>query len=380
MNILFLTYHPSMLSNWVVKLQPFLEDYNIYVLHIAKLHSVKVKPIKKIQLYDVSWNSYSRNKELLKQIKPELVVFLSFRSMWEHTFQRICKSLKFSQVYLEHGLYSKDTLSFKPNKLKTNFGNTIFRQIAFWYNEIGCIIHSEKIIDEIKLCRDVYFKGRFGACPFEHYFIYSQRSFDKYSQIYKMKIGVNTTLVGYPIFNDKSYKLLLNNSLCKNDGVLYVHQPLIKDGIAAISYEEEKKWLINIYECLKDRYSSFTILLHPRADLDAYIDRFKNTGINVIKSPNNYLQFAERSLIIGHYSTALLYGLYFNKPTVILDYPTTINDTSFAECFSYCKSIDELREVNLEVNYGAKKMYFVGDVNTFEHIAEKMKDYLRDKY
>lgn len=376
MNILFIIYHPSALSNWIVKLQPYLEKYKISVIHIGKLHGVNVESISGVELYDVSHNTFYDNDQLVASINPQLVVFMSFRSLWEFIFQRICVKQNRNHIYLEHGLFSKDTLHFRTNKLKKEIWSTLKRQIVYWINEFGCIKTSQHPANEIILFIDVYLRRKFNKSPFDHYFIFSERSFDNYSKLYEMEIGVNTTLIGYPIFSDEVQKKSSEKMIKDNGGILYVHQPLISDGLASISFDQEKKWLMKIREQLIDKYNKFTILLHPRADLDAYRERFNGTGIDVIKSPNNFLVFAEHSLVIGHYSTALLYSLYFKKPTVILDYPSTVNDKIFAECFNYYVSIEDMKNAKFKVKEGHKD-YMVGKNNTFEHISISLIEYLK---
>lgn len=377
--VVFLIYHPSMLSNWVLKLQPYMNDCEIVVLHIASLHNVVVQNPNGITLYDVGKNSYLENKRLIDKIAPVACIFLSFRSLWEFTFQRLCVSLNIPILYLEHGLFSHDTLVFRTNKMKEEIFPTLFRQMCFIRNEIGCILHSSNKPQELRLAWDVYKKGIFAKSPFEHYFLYSERSIDKLGKIYSLRNGENTTLIGYPIFNDEKQKMTIKSDASTNVGVLYVHQPLISDHIAQISYEEEKDWLIALKEKLS-KYNRFTILLHPRSNLKEYKERFDGTGIEIIQSPNNYKLFASSSLVVGHYSTALLYALYFNKPTIIIDYPSVGNERTFSECFQQFHSIEELNTSEFRATSDDTKSYFVGEVNTYEHIANTIISYLDENY
>lgn len=375
--IVFVTYHPSMLTNWIMKLKPYMNGCEIYVIHISKLHGFTQKEIPGISLYDVSYNSFKQNLLLLSSLQPDIVVFLSFRSLWEYTLKRICRLSNTRQVYLEHGLFSQDTLHFRTKKLKYEFVQMLKRQIYFWRNEIGCIIRADNICQEWIAFVDFYLKGIFRTTPFEHYFIYSQRSFDKYSSIFDLKKEDNTTFIGYPIFNDENQKRLsqVNDSETTRE-VLYVHQPLISDGYASITYEEEKEWLLRIKDVLKDKYDNLTILLHPRSNLNEYKARFEGTGIVVIQSPNNYQVFAQSALVIGHYSTALLYALYFEKPTAILNYPTVQMDDTFLECFDYYSKVEELADTDFKVRAGTRT-YFLGEINTYENIAKKIINYIQ---
>lgn len=117
-NITFVLYHPSELSNWVIKLLPYMRDCEISVLHIGHLHQIEVKSIEDAALYDISSLPYTELVSLVEKLQPCMMVFLSFRSLMELVLQRICISHGIRQVYLEHGLFSNDTLKFRKDKLK----------------------------------------------------------------------------------------------------------------------------------------------------------------------------------------------------------------------------------------------------------------------
>ncbi len=373
MNIVLLLYHPSALTNWVAKLVPYLKDYQVSVLHVAKLHKVVPTVVKGVELYDVSGYTYSQAEKLVRTLSPDVFIFLSFRSILELTYHRICTKLCIKKIYVEHGLFSGDTLRFRTNKLKKEFFVMFKRQACFLFTHLGWMFQSGNIFEEAKLFYNVYRRGNFYLVPYDHYYLFSKRSFDNYSKLFSMNESENVTYMGYPIFTEESQKAMAE--VKKGGGVLYVHQPLVFDGLAHISFGEEKQWLLDVACRLEPKYGKFTILLHPRGDLEAYTERFRGTNIEVVKAPNNFRLFADKDLIVGHYSTALLYGLYFGKPTLVLDYPTTHNDPLFAELFTYVENVDLLGTVAITLDE-SKKLYMVGEHNTFEYIANTLvKDY-----
>lgn len=376
MNIVFLLYHPSSFSNWINKLSPFFYGANIYVLHISKLHGVQPDVIDAYTAIDISYCSYKKLENILRNINPDVFVFLSFRSLLEYTINRLCVNLGIRKIYLEHGLFSVDTLNFRKNKSKKEIIKTIRRQAIYWLVQLGLVMHSKHPLLEIKLAICVYRNNEFEKASYDHYYVFSKRSFDCYKPIFNLN-EKDVTYIGYPIFNNDADKL---DTDMQGDekGILYVHQPLISDGIASISYEEEKRYLKMLADMLKDRYGDFTILLHPRADLYEYRERFNDVGIKIVQSPNNYKLFANKSLIIGHYSTALLYGLYFNKPTVVLDYPSTETASMFKDLFVYCNDVKKLSTMRIPVDT-LRKDYVVGKHNTFKYIAEILLNDINDE-
>lgn len=369
MNIFFLLYHPSAFTNWINKLTPFFNGIDIYVLHISKLHGVQPDIKRGYKAIDISYYSYRNLEKLFREISPDLFIFLSFRSLLEYTVNRLCVKLNIRKVYLEHGLFSTDTLRFRKNKFKKEAGRTIKRQSAYWYLQIGLIIHSKHPLSEIRLANSVYRKNNFREAPYDHYYLFSKRSYECYRKIFDLN-KKNTTYIGYPIFNNEAEKQCADVQKF-GKGVLYVHQPLISDGIAKISFNEEKAYLQAIAQNVKEKYGDFTILLHPRANIREYKELYKDTGIEIVQSPNNYRCFADKSLIIGHYSTALLYGLYFNKPTIVVDYPTVEISNMFKELFVYCEDVKSLAVLNVSGDK-KRKDYIVGEHNTFEYIAKSL--------
>lgn len=368
MRILFVTYNLALISNWIERLQPYMAECKFYCIHIGRLQNVKPKIVDGIEYYDISYCSYKNISHLLDEINPDKAIIFSFRSLYELFFQRLCVNKKIKQVYLEHGMFSQNTTHFKTSKLLQNFELTIKRQCYFLLICLELICNNENKIHELKILWNVYIRGKFNNSPFDHYYIYSKRSYYHFSKIYFLD-KENVTYVGYPIFSDKTQKELSEKSICLNGDVLLVHQPFIADGFTTISYEEEKDYFIKIARLIEKKYNKLIVLLHPRENLNMYKKRYENTGIEVIQSPNNFLCFANKSLIIGHYSTALLYALYFNKPTAIIDYPKTKMDYLFKECFVHAVNMEELIYKKFDVDVKTKE-YFVGKVNTYEHIAE----------
>ncbi len=370
MKIAFTVYNLAFISNWIKKLMPYWTDCEIVIFHIASLQKQKLPAIEGIKCYDVSFCSYSEIIDIIKDERIDLWISLNFRSLFELLFQRICALEGIKSVYLEHGFFSQNTLHFKIQKAKRNIRDTIIRQLNFWRKYVGLLYSTGKKSQEWRVLQHVYFKNEFKLSPFDHYFIYSQREYKLLSSIFSLDEN-NTSLVGYPIFSSEKDKEAASVELTMNGEALYVHQPFILDGYATITYEQEREYLLDLEKQLLNKYKRLIVLLHPRENLSAYKKRFADTQITIIQSPNNYSCFTDKSLIIGHYSTALLYALYFEKPTIILDYPTVKNDPIFQECFPRVESIEDVCSSDYHIDI-SKKIPFAGKENTYEHIAQEI--------
>lgn len=376
MKIVFVVYNLAFISNWIERLIHFMEDDVFYVLHIANLQRKEPKRLNGVKYIDVSYRSGGYIRNMIRLISPDLCLIFNFRSLFEQLVLRICVENNIKNAYLEHGIVSMNTTKFKTNKIKREFSSTIIRQVNFLCKYMGFICHSKHPLQEWNIVRNVYLKGLFRKSPFDHYFLYSQRSYDKLSKIYDLCDDSVYSLVGYPIFNDEEEKKQSVSRIVEGGGVLYVHQPFISDKLTDIDYEEEKKYLLNLANVLKNRYSRFAVLLHPRENLTEYRTRYKDTNIHLIQSPNNYMTFADKDLIIGHYSTALLYALFFDKRAVVIDYPHTKMDPVFLEVFDYVPYITDLADDKTSVSDFSSK-YLLGIQNTYEYIAKALQDYAK---
>lgn len=369
-NTIIILYHISGLSNWINKLNPYLKKTNLHVFHFSKLQDVEYPETKDYMSYDISYYSYGKLKRLVLSIAPTKCLFLTFRSVLDFTMFKLCMELKIKTLLLEHGLMSNDTLRYRNNMIRKSPITSVKRQIWHIYKYLGYAFSSRFCMKSLRELYLFYLKGRFDFYKFDKFLLYSQHSIDAYKQVL-LDVPNNSVIVGYPIFADSTQReeaTIYVNSV-KKDGMIYIHQPLIADGVATITYQEEKKYILGIVASLSQKYGKLTLLLHPRADTKLYEDLYRDSDVDVIKSPNNYKVFVDKKLVIGHYSTALLYGLYFDIPTILIDYPTLKGNELFQSLFPSFKYPKEVLEKDIHVNKVLKE-FFLGKENTYQYIAQ----------
>lgn len=369
-NVIVILYHVSALSNWINRLNPYFKSTNLHIFHFSKLQNIEYPKTIGYLSYDISYYSYGKLKKLVSSIAPSKCLFLTFRSVLDFTMFKLCNELNIKSLLLEHGLMSNDTLHFRNNMIKKSPINAISRQCWHTYKYMGYVLHSRNYINALKEFYLFYVKGIFDFYKFDTFLLYSQHSVDVYKKVL-LDVLNRSVLVGYPIFADSVQKeeAIKYASNVSKEGIVYVHQPLIADGFATISYNEEKKFIIEMAKVLTPKFGTFTILLHPRADIKFYKELYKDQDIEVIKSPNNYKIFASKKLVIGHYSTALLFGLYFDIPTVLIDYPTLKRNEIFQSLFPSFKTPKEILDSEIQVKKDMKN-YFLGDHNTYQYIVQ----------
>lgn len=373
--VLFVTASVSMIQNWVVRLMEYMPDYTPLILHMSSLQNTKAPDVFVSVTYDVSKMSVMEIRNLIRSYTPSLCINLNFSSLLEQLVLRISKDEGIPTLYLEHGILNRDNEHFKKIKDVPNRALTMKRQMVMLWKTICYSLISPSSMKNIVNTFYVIKKNDFKRIPFDWYFVYGERCFDYLKHIYpSVDLETNTKLVGYPLFNTSKDVVKANEFLQgKKDGVLYVHQPFILDGITSISYDEEKEYIISLQKKYIAENGKFTILLHPRESLEKYQKLYKYTDIEVVLSPNDFKQFINCKLVIGHYSTALLYALYFNVLTYIIDYPGVVIQPIFKGIFPHFHIDGTPYKSSSTLFNEWNPQWLLGKYNTYEHIAEEIK-------
>lgn len=366
---LFITYSVSLINNWVIKLVPYLEGSEVIVLHIGRLEDSKPPKDLPVKNIDISRLSYQQIVKFLTEFKPSVCVFFNFKGIIEQLLLRICKNAKIKTIYLEHGIITKDVMTFKKIKL-ANLPRRTRRAYIQIRQYFAYIAHSSNPKQEIYILYEVLRHNKFSLSPFGYYYVFGQRCLGVLKNIFKkVEENENAFIVGYPLFekDEQAKKALLPDGQPK-EGILYVHQPFILDHYSSMSYEEERSFIIKWANKLTSQFGKFTILLHPREDLELYQLLYKNTDIDVVQSPNNYRIFKHVKLVLGHYSTALFYPLYLNITTYVIKYPQIEFQSIFDDFFPCLNLNDEIPQRGI-CEY-PHKSFLIGTHNSYEYIAK----------
>jgi hypothetical protein len=322
--------------------------------------------------YDVSVLREKEIEELLQKLNPLKVIFPTYRSLNELLINRICCKLNIQTVYLEHGLYSKDTEILNIASARKCKIQTLKKYWTFSKYYTIFILRSGNILRELNVLYRAFFKNEYNCTKFNSALFFGEYGYRKLNHTFGFEDS-EVRFCGYPLFESDEVKNQLQLSNNDDGTVLYVHQPFIKNKQTFISYEEERDYIVSFWSSINYKYDKFTLLLHPREDLLMYQELYKKIDIEIIQSPNDYKLFLNRSLVLGHYSTALLYALYFNRRTVIIDYPGTNIDDVFVDIVPYSRSTAQLVSlVKNGIPYPKANMLssFIGPNNTYENIAK----------
>ena len=170
--IVFYVHRTGLLSYFINPICEFLsKDYRIVILHVDKKNGYSYAPKESelYRLYDLSDMNVKGIMKLLGEINPSAVILLGFISIYELLVLRICKHLGLKTIYLEHGIYSKETSTLPFSKLINKFGSTVRKNVFFLKRYIEFIAVSGDIAKEAKLFWRCFKK----PISFNYYFLFT---------------------------------------------------------------------------------------------------------------------------------------------------------------------------------------------------------------
>lgn len=370
MKSLFFYIHRTALIDYFIKpICRFLpKEYKITILHLNKKNGYPDKHYDEFEMIDLSSYGYNRTKELFIKEKPVAIILPGFISIFELYMLRVASSLSVPTIFLEHGIYSRETAHLPYSKLfSSHIYHIISRNLFFLCRYATFAIKSGSPRKELSLLYNALKRKDYSGSQFSHALFFARYGFEHINAYFHYPEG-KYSFTGYPIANTdaefRRYEQLATTATPPSGKAIYIHQPFIKDGLTAWSYEDEKNMLLGIAEKLKKEKLSLDIAVHPRESLPLYQKLYEGSGI-AIKGNNDRQEYASYDLAIGHYSTALMYPLFFNKPLWIIDYDTikSAESSPYAPVSSYGKpqTIDHAQ---------FKKILMGEGILSFENIAD----------
>ena len=349
-HIIIASHSYSAYYNIIKPLVPHLikNDFHITFVHLNNLSS-KIKTVNDLYVTQIDFSTISTNDFLnyLNKKKPTHVFCLEFTSLFIISLIRILCTFNVKSIYFEHGIFIE---GHGDKFLIKNLKESLYRYLKVSFIYCKYIIATKlSFFLELKFSYKAFFKRDYTGL-FESGLFYSERGYKLVES--KMKIpSSNIYYSGYPVtmFADDLNELKQIKESEKNE-VLYIHQPLIADGISKINYVDEIKLLSQIDKVCREYDLILTIKLHPRADLDFYKSQSKH--LNFTKD-ELFILLRKTKIIIGQFSTAIFNGYVLNIPVILYPYPDLYE--------MYYKTF-------LPYSYISK------DENTFRNVLKKIKE------
>lgn len=330
----FLLYNLSMYDYTVKHYIETFADKSI-ILHSSDATPDRsaVRHVFNERYIDISYYVLQDVIELLKKHNISSITFFTYQSIYDKFFICIAKNLGIKTIFHDHGiLYGS-----KPGK-----GSFNINKIKYIYHILRRTIHfkrqSQMLVQSLSAPQKVLFKelinDTYCNLEFDKSLFFCLNNYHVHSTIIKL-IKENIVISGLPVLPKNSDISLLQKYVPKGNIVLYIHQPLIKFGFTKLKISEEILYIRNIAKNLKQSNKVLLIRFHPTQDMCKYHEELKSYGIRI--SENNLLEedIMQSTIVIGHWSTALLNAFVLNRPIFIITYPKLKSEyTEFNTMFS----------------------------------------------
>jgi len=378
----FLLYNLSMYSYTI---KDYIESFNdnSLILHSSAItpDRAKVKVITNAPIFDISYSSIRELQRLFEVYDITNVTFFTYQSSYDKLIYGICKRLGIKTTFHDHGIVNGN----QPGKGQLTFSHFFHKGGAI----IKRFLHIQQKKRELK---NMYLKGKSDFTPikllfdsdfkkysFDNALFFSQNNFEVHQTIInidntKYKIG------GLPVFrfnSERNMSIACSRERAKQ--VLYILQPLIKLGFTKIGFNDEINYIIALSRIMNQKKYILKLRLHPAQEKEPYKEALKHTSIVISEEPNLNADLLESSIILGHWSTAILTAVALRKRLYVLKYPDLYPkyekfNQMFKELSCNNNIVDNLNDLTkihfdsvLKYNAKTKIEYFVGSFNTYEH-------------
>lgn len=371
-NIVFYVHRTGLLGYFVNPICSFLkEKYDITVFHLDKRNGYSSHGNGDYKTIDLSDYSIEEIQQTFNKLAPEAVILLGFVSIYELLMLRIATDLGLKTIYLEHGIFSKDTSSLPLKKLIYKFWGTSIKNLFFLHRYRDFIKHSSNPQQEKLIFKQCVLKRDYSESKFSKALFFSDYGYKHINKLFQYD-KCNIDFTGYPLtYDNESFKELCSlnlTPLTENKKAILIHQPFILDGLTSWGYEAERDYIAKIAMEIKKYGYQMTLLIHPRENVERYRKLYATSDI-IIKQNINKRDYKEYSLAIGYYSTALLYPVFLHIPILIIDYGDKVKaaDSPF---YSLTCSLPIENFTELMQKYDAYIREYIGTSEcSFEHMA-----------
>ncbi|MBN2638845.1 MAG: hypothetical protein JXR65_07145 [Bacteroidales bacterium] len=363
----------------------FKNNVEMYIFHREEYHSTDT--IDGIKLINISKYELTEIYYLIKRINPNLFVIFGFRSFFELILIRLFNFLNVNIIYIQHGLISRNHISFFSRISSVNFKTSFVNYLHFtklFFQFIN--LNPRNVFREIKIIIRALFFTRYSNVGIDEFYLFSKEAFKVHEKIFSFSER-DAKIIGYPLFKVKTNipsQTVINNTLKKR--VLYIHENFIQMKLTKINYHQERDYIQEIATLSKQYGYDFIMQLHPMEDFVKYSNLYKETDIKLFQEGTLNDLVNESSIILGHSSTALFVPILLGKPLIILGFPgSKLKIDEFADVSLTLGSLKEYESllcnpenlISKLGNYGAYKEEHLGTQNSYEDYCNLILGFLQ---
>ena len=306
-------------------------DITFYIFHTNKYYKYNTPQFEIVNVTVIDLVKTRNIVKLIKEFELDYMIIFNPGQIFDVFITAICKESNTKTIYFQHGL----SLPFGSFNIKSiGQGKTMkdkllsLRRYSYFYRSIvaNLFLLAEKrrflkII--LKRTYQVFFlHGRF------NYPKYGLKEFhcdlglvfgkkDKEYLVEKNGFRAEDVLIGgYPMLKAVDNK---NGSGLPENYVLYISSGLLKSKVIPITTEDERLFYMGLAKNAKNTGKNIVLKLHPTEDLSLfqeYMRDFNNAFVYKDFNLSNLVANAE--IVIGDYSTALFYAIWYRKPLILL--------------------------------------------------------------
>jgi len=359
--------------NWIL---PFIKaskgQNEFFLFHVDRLYNNIGQEGMEVESIDLTRKIFLKRE--LRKIDLDVMVFFTPGQILDVYIMSICKEMNIKTVYFQHGL-GLDLTSFDPKtlnqdkSLKTKFTSIKrFSFFLFFFFVNSFSVQKKRIIvknifDKLK---QLFNPGK----PYPKYGLPNNHC-DQAIVYGKSDLEYLTKVNGFEIseVHIGSYPFMLPEEHLKGSKqieetktkVFYISSALRASKVIPISEKQEFEFYHKLIRIVTELGFQLSIKLHPIEILSKFEKELEGySNFKLYKDSNLADLTMEADIVIGDYSTALLYPVKYKKPIILLQseffkkYPFDYSDFGIGVKTSLKNLKTTLEKKYAELNFDPK--------------------------
>jgi hypothetical protein len=322
---------PTHREDWIFPFKKLSADFEFIFLSGISADDYKENYVKGFAT-TIHWSSFDSAQEILENIMPCKIIFMSVESGLNIALNIVAKQKGIPTYLLQHGIYTnykdyrnrekiwkKKDLVVKNNLAKSKTGFNSFKWInnslkalqKVWLLPIVIYIKASQRVGAYWAAKHFSFEGKrpLTYICFSPYNSTIHKEVDKIGEQRIEYIG-SPELVNY---------LIEENNLIQEDFYLHIDQAFSYNsfGEETVSKEEMIKFYMNLNEFCLSKNAKLYIKLHPESFNSNWLPKHEN--IVYLRKVDNFNLYIQSAIgCFGFYSTMVIPAVYW-KPTILFN-------------------------------------------------------------
>jgi hypothetical protein len=318
------------------------------------------------------WNNYSTPKALLKDIKPDRIVFMEIIDQREIALIVAANKFNIPTFYLEHGSAGDKETAIKrqitsKNESLKRFKNIFLRKIFisfihairvkyFYYSNtfsnFDSLTNYKKYL-KLPFLMFWYLPNKaLSDCIFyervpKKSIVFNKLNFEEY-QLYTGISEEGAVFTGLPFYDEYYYLNYINK-----DYIVYIEHPMLESGLLEWDKQHHEKIANTLLQLAVTKRVKIYVKLHPSSDLSLWTSYMNQSPFFEIIQSGNYMDLYLSSKLIIGYSSSLITGFLCAKKNVVNIgwHPTPqIFGIDFSK-YKICHQSLDISEITVNLDY-----------------------------